>query len=85
MLIRLQTAVEPFIGVPLVDTTNPFIARNVPSDDETFVIIRFDDPKALSINFPQLLTQIQGSFLMLCAQQHACHLQNIHVFQLVEW
>ena len=49
--------------VPLVDTTNPFIARNIPSDDETFVIIRFDDPKALGIDFPQLLTQIQGSFL----------------------
>ena len=28
----------------MVDTSNPFIARDIPSADESFVVIRFDDP-----------------------------------------
>ncbi|HSH28990.1 MAG TPA: phosphoribulokinase, partial [Thiohalobacter sp.] len=34
-----------FQRVPTVDTSNPFIARDIPTADESFVVIRFRDPK----------------------------------------
>ena len=49
--------------VPVVDTTNPFIANDVPSDDESFLVFRFSDPKKLNIDFPRLLNLIGDSFL----------------------
>lgn len=39
-----------FQRVPTVDTSNPFIAREIPTLDESFVVIRFRDPK--SMDFP---------------------------------
>jgi phosphoribulokinase len=33
-----------FQRVPTVDTSNPFIARYIPSPDESFVVIRFAKP-----------------------------------------
>lgn len=50
-----------FQRVPTVDTSNPFIARHVPSPDESFVVIRFRDPKG--IDFPYLLTMLHDSFM----------------------
>jgi phosphoribulokinase len=50
-----------FQRVPTVDTSNPFIARWVPSADESFVVIRFADPKG--IDFPYLLSMLDGSFM----------------------
>ena len=52
-----------FQRVPTVDTSNPFIARDIPTPDESFVIIRFSDPKKFDINFPYLLSMIDGSFM----------------------
>ena len=52
-----------FQRVPTVDTSNPFIAREIPTPDESFVIIRFADPKKFEINFPYLQSMIQGSFM----------------------
>ncbi|QKT03252.1 phosphoribulokinase [Ectothiorhodospiraceae bacterium 2226] len=52
-----------FQRVPTVDTSNPFIARDVPTPDESFVVIRFRDPKALGIDFPYLLNMIKDSFM----------------------
>jgi phosphoribulokinase len=52
-----------FQRVPTVDTSNPFIARDIPTPDESFVIIRFKDPKKLEINFPYLLSMIHDSFM----------------------
>ena len=43
-----------FQRVPMVDTSNPFIARDIPTPDESFVVIRFANPKG--IDFPYLLT-----------------------------
>nr|NKR04570.1 phosphoribulokinase [Escherichia coli] len=34
-----------FQRVPTVDTSNPFIARWIPTADESMVVIRFKDPK----------------------------------------
>jgi len=39
-----------FQRVPTVDTSNPFIARDIPSPDESMVVIRFANPKG--IDFP---------------------------------
>ena len=52
-----------FQRVPTVDTSNPFIARDVPTPDESFVVIRFRDPKKLDIDFPYLLAMINNSFI----------------------
>ncbi len=52
-----------FQRVPTVDTSNPFIAREIPTPDESFVIIRFKDPTALDIDFPYLLSMIHDSFM----------------------
>ncbi len=53
-----------FQRVPTVDTSNPFIARDIPTPDESFVITRFQDPKKLDINFPYLLSMIHDSFMV---------------------
>jgi phosphoribulokinase len=50
-----------FQRVPVVDTSNPFIARDIPTADESLVIIRFANPKG--IDFPYLLNMIHDSFM----------------------
>lgn len=52
-----------FQRVPLVDTSNPFVARDVPNSDESMVVIRFRDPRRWAVDFPYLLTMINGSFM----------------------
>jgi len=50
-----------FQRVPTVDTSNPFIARDIPSADESMVVIRFADPKG--IDFPYLLSMLHDSWM----------------------
>jgi phosphoribulokinase len=50
-----------FQRIPLVDTSNPFIARDVPRPDESMVVIRFRDPKRF--DFPYLLKQFPNAFM----------------------
>lgn len=52
-----------FQRVPTVDTSNPFVAREIPSPDESFVIIRFRDPRKFDVDFPYLLSMIKDSFM----------------------
>lgn len=52
-----------FQRVPTVDTSNPFIARDIPTADESFVVIRFRDPTKYEIDFPYLLAMINNSFI----------------------
>jgi len=52
-----------FQRVPTVDTSNPFIARDIPTPDESFVVIRFRDPKKLNVDFPDLLSMLKDSFM----------------------
>jgi phosphoribulokinase len=47
--------------VPVVDTSNPFIARYIPTVDESFLVIRFRDPH--KIDFPYLLSMLHDSFM----------------------
>jgi phosphoribulokinase len=48
-----------FQRVPVVDTSNPFIARDIPSADESLCVIRFANPKG--IDFQYLLNMINDS------------------------
>jgi phosphoribulokinase len=50
-----------FQRVPLVDTSNPFIARTIPTLDESMLVIRFSHPKG--IDFPYLLSMLHDSFM----------------------
>ena len=52
-----------FQRVPTVDTSNPFIARDIPTPDESFVVIRFRDPSKLDIDFSYLLNMLDDSFM----------------------
>ncbi len=50
-----------FQRVPVVDTSNPFVARWIPTPDESMVVIRFKNPRG--IDFPYLTAMIQNSFM----------------------
>jgi len=50
-----------FQRVPLVDTSNPFVARWIPTPDESLVVIRFANPRG--IDFPYLTSMISGSWM----------------------
>ena len=52
-----------FQRVATVDTSNPFIARDIPSLDESFVVIRFRKPDIRNTDFTNLLSMISGSFM----------------------
>lgn len=50
-----------FQRVPVVDTSDPFIARWIPTPDESLVVIRFKNPRG--IDFPYLTSMLQGSWM----------------------
>ncbi|WP_118132494.1 phosphoribulokinase [Oceanicella sp. SM1341] len=50
-----------FQRVPVVDTSNPFIARWIPTADESLVVIRFRSPRG--IDFAYLTQMIHGSWM----------------------
>jgi phosphoribulokinase len=50
-----------FQRVPTVDTSNPFISREIPTLDESICVIRFRDSK--NEDFFYLLSMIHGSFM----------------------
>ena len=52
-----------FQRIATVDTSNPFIARDIPTPDESFIVIRFKDPKKFNTDFPYLLQMIPNSFM----------------------
>jgi len=50
-----------FQRVPVVDISNPFVARHVPTADESLLVIRFANPRG--VNFPYLLSMLRDSFM----------------------
>jgi len=52
-----------FQRVPIVDTSDPIIARDIPTPDESLVVIRFRDPDDFGIEFPYLLQMIHNSWM----------------------
>ena len=55
-----QTDVN-FQRVPTVDTSNPGVARWVPTPDESIVVIRFANPRG--IDFPYLMSMLKNSYM----------------------
>jgi len=52
-----------FQRIATVDTSNPFIARDIPTPDESLIVIRFADPKKFDTDFENLLAMIPNSFM----------------------
>ncbi len=52
-----------FQRVPLVDTSDPFVSRDVPTDDESLVVIRFGAPLKFEVDFQYLLAMLHQSFM----------------------
>jgi phosphoribulokinase len=50
-----------FQRVPMVDTSNPFIAKDIPTVDESMVVIRFAKPQG--IDFLYLLSMLHDSYM----------------------
>ncbi len=50
-----------FQRVPTVDTSNPFIAKDIPSLDESMVVIRFANPRG--IDFQYLMSMLHDSWM----------------------
>jgi phosphoribulokinase len=50
-----------FQRVPIVDTSNPFISRTIPTLDESMLVIRFADPRG--IDFSYLISMLHDSFM----------------------
>ena len=50
-----------FQRVPMVDTSNPFIAKDIPTVDESMVVIRFAKPQG--IDFLYLLSMLHDSWM----------------------
>jgi phosphoribulokinase len=50
-----------FQRIPTVDTSNPFVARWIPTPDESMGIIRFKEPRG--IDFAYLLSMLHDSFM----------------------
>jgi phosphoribulokinase len=50
-----------FQRIPTVDTSNAFVARWIPTPDESMVVIRFKDPRG--IDFPYLISMVHDSFM----------------------
>ena len=58
---QFSRTIVNFQRVPIVDTSNPFIARTIPTLDESMLVIRFTNPKG--IDFPYLLAMLHDSFM----------------------
>ena len=52
-----------FQRVPTVDTSNPFAAEEIPTNDQSFVVIHIRDLKKMNVDFRYLLEMLQGSLM----------------------
>lgn len=52
-----------FQRVPTVDTSNPFAEREVPTNDQSLSVIHVRNNKKLQVDFPYLLSMLNGSFM----------------------
>ena len=56
-----------FQRVPVVDTSNPFIARHIPAPDESMLVIRFADPRGIDFS---LSTVDAAQFFHVASEHH---------------
>ena len=55
-----------FQRVPLVDTSNPFVVREIPTPEESLVVIHFNENSRVKVSFDKLIPKLKGAF-----QSHA--------------
>lgn len=51
-----------FQRVPLVDTSNPFVVREIPSPDESLVVVHFNERSRVLASFDFLISKLPGAF-----------------------
>lgn len=51
-----------FQRVPLVDTSNPFAVREIPTPDQSLVVIHFNDNARIAVDFETLIPKLKGAF-----------------------
>ena len=52
-----------FQRVPTIDTSNPFTANEIPSNDESLVVIHIANRRKIAPDYRYLLEMLQGSFM----------------------
>ena len=52
-----------FQRVPTVDTSNPFAATEIPTNDQSFSVIHIRNLKKIKVDFRGLLKMLEGSFM----------------------
>ncbi|KAA0446106.1 MAG: phosphoribulokinase [Candidatus Thioglobus sp.] len=52
-----------FQRIATVDTSNPFITRDIPTPDESLVVIRFKDLAKTPVDFGHIKNMIEGAFM----------------------
>jgi len=52
-----------FQRIPTIDTSNPFTAREIPSNDESLVVIHIANRRKINPDFRYLLEMLQGAFM----------------------
>ena len=52
-----------FQRIPTIDTSNPFTATEIPTNDESMVVIQIANRQKLKPDFRALLEMLQGSFM----------------------
>ncbi|MBI5165558.1 MAG: phosphoribulokinase [Magnetospirillum sp.] len=60
---QFKTTDINFQRVPIVDTSDPIIARDIPTADESLVVIRFRKAHRFDLDFPFLLQMIKDSWM----------------------
>jgi phosphoribulokinase len=55
-----------FQRVPLVDTSNPFVVRDIPAPEESLVVVHFNEQSRIGLDFDLLRRELPGAF-----QSHA--------------
>ncbi|MGH8457575.1 MAG: phosphoribulokinase, plasmid, partial [Stenotrophobium sp.] len=51
-----------FQRVPLVDTSNPFVARDIPTPEESLVVVHYNEQSRVKANFDMLIARLPGAF-----------------------
>jgi phosphoribulokinase len=52
-----------FQRVPLVDTSNPFVIRDIPSPEQTLAVVHFNDRSRLPVMLDVFRDKLPGSFV----------------------
>lgn len=52
-----------FQRIPTIDTSNPFTAQEIPSNDESLVVIHIANRRKINPDFRYLLEMLQGAFM----------------------